>query len=757
MGGKPRSWRRRCTRRSVYGSRQCRIACATFAASRRSSAFSFGCLLNRDSRQSAFIWVGDKDKTIICLPHVLRPRPVAAQPQHPLDAAYIEAVREVVVVSEYRRRDRDRAGGSLVSPHGLARRAFGLIAILQSQMRPQLKRAETKTELTGSRIELGAGGAAWEAEIADRQLDRWHGVRCRRRRDSIPTAGNKVVLTWCYEPAAGDGPGCPLAHHPVVLGVRPRSTHSSFFIVRHPASRLSQGGDRADHLHPLCGLGCPQEDRGRLLCHAGTRRATAVRDAHVRHHDAGPAGAGRLAQPQGVTHVAFELTGEFWKPVYNILEAVFTIMVANAQHIKNVPGRKTDVQDAAWIADLLRHGLLQASFIPPLPQRDLRDLTRQRTNLVRERAEVANQLHKVLEWANIKLTSVITDIKGDSARAMLAAIVWRRGRCGAAGRVGHRPHALETGGAGAGVDRARARPSPLFAGPAPDAPGLSGRADRAVQRSRSPPRSTPRPESVSGPPPPDGAQRRRRRHRADGDEAAPQRPVDWARAVELLVTIPGVGRTTAELLIAEVGTDMARFGSAARLASWAKVCPGNNESAGKRYSGRTGHGNAWLRSGLVQAAHSAVVVKDSYFAKVYRRLRVRRGGEARDDGGGASAADGGVPHVAQARAVSGAGTERAGRAAQAPVGPPYATALRALRSCCATAAFHRARWCSIADTSCAVACSGAALHPAAASASTSSHLRTAAAWASVLTQRTALDVCNRRPACIVLPPAGIAA
>ena len=125
----------------------------------------------------------------------------------------------------------------------------------------------------------------------------------------------------------------------------------------------------------------------------------------------------------GVTHVACKSTGEFWKPVYNILEALFMIVVANAQHIKHVPGRKTDVRDAAWIADLLRHGLLQASFIPPLPQRDLPDLTRQRTNLVRERAEVANQLHNVLEWANIKLTSVITDIKGNSARAMLAAIV----------------------------------------------------------------------------------------------------------------------------------------------------------------------------------------------------------------------------------------------------------------------------------------------------------------------------------------------
>src|ERR671933_1843399 len=126
---------------------------------------------------------------------------------------------------------------------------------------------------------------------------------------------------------------------------------------------------------------------------------------------------------KGVTHIAVESTGEFWKPVYQILEASFTVWVVNAQHIKTVPGRKTDVKDAEWIADLLRHGLLKASFIPPLPQRDLRDLTRQRTNLGQDRARVVNQLQKVLEWANIKLTSVVSDIMGVSARAMLAAIV----------------------------------------------------------------------------------------------------------------------------------------------------------------------------------------------------------------------------------------------------------------------------------------------------------------------------------------------
>jgi transposase len=325
----------------------------------------------------------------------------------------------------------------------------------------------------------------------------------------------------------------------------------------------------------------------------------------------------------GITHAALESTGEFWKPVYNILEGAFAIVVANAHHIKNVPGRKTDVRDAEWITDLLRHGLLRASFIPPAPQRDLRDLTRQRTNLVRERAQVANQLHKVLEWANIKLTSVITDIKGDSARAMLAAIVGGEDDAAllaelAIGRMRSKRAVLEQALTGRVRDHHRF----LVAQHLTHLDFLDEQIALFTQQIAA--TIDAEAGAMNGPPPPDGA--------SDfpaawdgGDEAGPERPVDWTRTVELLVTIPGVGRTTAELLIAEVGTDMARFGSAARLASWAKVCPGNNESAGKRYSGRTGQGNGWLRSGLVQAAHSAVMVKESYFAKVYRRLVSRRG------------------------------------------------------------------------------------------------------------------------------------
>ncbi len=329
---------------------------------------------------------------------------------------------------------------------------------------------------------------------------------------------------------------------------------------------------------------------------------------------------------KGVTHVAMESTGEFWKPVYNLLEATFTVLVVNAQHIKTVPGRKTDVKDAEWIADLLRHGLLKGSFIPPLPQRDLRDLTRQRTNLVQERARVVNQRQKVLEWANIKLASVVSDIMGVSARMMLAEIVDGEGDQGvlaelAQGRLRAKQAELERALEGYVRDHHRfmlakhlvhiefleeqitdfdaqiaahiATQTPL---PAPSA------ADPAPSTTAAPPK----------PPPGPG-------------EALLEGAVPWAEAVEILDTAPGIGRTVAEMIIAEVGTDMDKFPSEGHVASWAKLSPGNHESGGKRYSGKTGKGSRWLRSALVQAAHAAVKVKGSHLAAVYQRLKARRG------------------------------------------------------------------------------------------------------------------------------------
>jgi len=313
-----------------------------------------------------------------------------------------------------------------------------------------------------------------------------------------------------------------------------------------------------------------------------------------------------------VQQVAMESTGEYWKPVYNLLEANFALLVVNAHHLKQVPGRKTDVKDAQWIAQLLRHGLLRGSFIPPLPQRDLRDLTRQRSNLVQERAAVSNRLQKTLEWANVKLAAVARDVTGVSARAMLAAIV--AGQTDAValadlakGRLRTKRVELEQALSGQVRDHHRFVIAQHLAHLDFLEEQIAIFNSRIAQHLQAQP-----PVSVEG---------------AILVEAADPSvtPMAPEAAVALLDTIPGVARATAELLLAEIGSDMSRFPSAAHLASWAKLCPGNHESAGKQYSGKTGTGNRWLRSGLIQAANAAIKCKQSYFAAVYRRLVQRRG------------------------------------------------------------------------------------------------------------------------------------
>jgi transposase len=318
-----------------------------------------------------------------------------------------------------------------------------------------------------------------------------------------------------------------------------------------------------------------------------------------------------------MTKVAMESTGEYWKPVYNLLESSFDVMVVNSHHFKQVPGRKTDVKDAEWLTELLSCGLVRGSFIPPLPQRDLRDLTRQRTNLIRERASVLNRLQKVLEWANLKLASVVSDIGGVSARAMLKAIV--------AGTED--PEAL------AALAKGRMRPKQ-----AELAQALCGRVrdhhrfliqshlthlefldaqiqpfDQRIEKLIE--QYLPSVEAAVLSP------------QADDSDAATVAlaPLAWQQAITLLDTIPGVARQSAELLLAEIGSDMGRFPSARHLCKWAGVCPGNQESAGKHYSGKTPPSNRWLRSMLVQMANAAVRRKTSFFATVYRRLAPRRG------------------------------------------------------------------------------------------------------------------------------------
>jgi transposase len=294
---------------------------------------------------------------------------------------------------------------------------------------------------------------------------------------------------------------------------------------------------------------------------------------------------------EGCTHVAMESTGVFWKPIYNLLEGEFRLLVVNAQHIKAVPGRKTDVKDAEWIADLLRHGLLRASFIPDAEQRDLRELTRYRTTLVRERADTINRLHKVLEDANIKLASVATDITGVSARQMLEALL--SGERDpvmladlAKGRLREKSDALITALAG----RVRGVHRFMIA----EHLGHIDHLDASIER-------------------------------VSREIEEKSRPFVSEEQMEMLDSVPGISERAAQVLVAEVGTDMSRFPSAAHLASWAGICPGNNQSGGKRGSGRTRKGSPWLKQVLMEAAHGAVRSRGSYFEAQYRRLATRRG------------------------------------------------------------------------------------------------------------------------------------
>lgn len=292
---------------------------------------------------------------------------------------------------------------------------------------------------------------------------------------------------------------------------------------------------------------------------------------------------------EGVTHAAMESTGVFWKPIYNLLEDRFSLLLVNARHVKHVPGRKTDVQDCQWLAQLLQCGLLKASFIPERPQRQLRELTRHRSQLVAERARVANRIHKVLEDANIKLGSVATDILGASGRDMLRAMV--------AGEQD--PKKL----ADLARRQLRAKMPELrlaLEGHVTEHHRfvLGGLLDHLEYLESQIERFSRRIEEVSGP---------------------------LAPAREAVASLPGFDQRSAETVLAEIGADMSPFPSEHHLSSWAGVCPGNHESAGKRQRGTTTQGNKWLRTALVQAAWAATRKKDSYFQAQYRRLAARRG------------------------------------------------------------------------------------------------------------------------------------
>jgi transposase len=291
----------------------------------------------------------------------------------------------------------------------------------------------------------------------------------------------------------------------------------------------------------------------------------------------------------GVTHVAMESTGVYWKPLWNLFEERFELLLVNAAHVKVVPGRKRDVGDAEWLAQLLRHGLLRPSFVPDRPQRELRELTRYRSSLVRERTAEVNRLQKTLEGANIKLASVVSDVTGVSARAMLAELVAGQEDAAAladlaVGQLRGKLPELERALTG----RMSAHQRFLLAQQLAHIDFLDAQVDALSQE-------------IAG------------------------RLAPFEAQVRLLDSLPGIARWSAEVILAEIGTDMGRFPSAGHLASWAGMCPGSHESAGKRQSGKTRKGSPWLRVTLTEAAYAAGRTKDTYVGERYRRLIARKG------------------------------------------------------------------------------------------------------------------------------------
>jgi len=293
---------------------------------------------------------------------------------------------------------------------------------------------------------------------------------------------------------------------------------------------------------------------------------------------------------RSVSHIALESTGVYWRPVLNLLEDDGrTLVLVNPQHMRAVPGHKTDVRDAEWLADLLRHGLLRASFIPPAPIRAVRELTRYRKTLVRRRADEVNRLQKTLEGANLKLAAVASDVLGVSGRAMLRALL-----------AGERdPEVL------ASLARGRLREK------------------HAALREALTGRLQPHQVIVLG---------QILAHVEFLEQAIAQLQTEIERclpafdeALTLLQTIPGVGAVAATTILAEIGADMSRFPSAKHLASWAGVCPGNKQSAGKQLSGKPTRGNVWLRGILGEVAWAAVKKRDTYFRAQFARVARRRG------------------------------------------------------------------------------------------------------------------------------------
>lgn len=288
--------------------------------------------------------------------------------------------------------------------------------------------------------------------------------------------------------------------------------------------------------------------------------------------------------------VAMESTGAYWKPIYNILELLnIDVMVVNAHHMKSVPGRKTDVKDAEWIADLLQHGLLKASYIPDREQRELREIVRYRKNLVEERSRELNRLEKTLEGANIKLSSFVSDLSGVSSRNLLKQALIGEVNQENIGDLIHSSMQSKKSVLLQAMDGVLSRIQKQLV------KAILDHIDDMTKRIK------------------------------DLDNIIDNHMKSYDDAIKKTDEMPGIGKRSAETILAEIGIDMSRFPSAAHLASWSGLCPGNNESAGKRKSGKTNKGNKYLKTTLIQCAKSASKNKDSFFHAQYQRLVVRRG------------------------------------------------------------------------------------------------------------------------------------
>ena len=343
-------------------------------------------------------------------------------------------------------------------------------------------------------------------------------------------------------------------------------------------------------VHPICaGLDVHKDTVVACVRHIDARGKATEQVRTFATTTSGLLGLGDWLCQAGVQHAAMESTGIYWKPVWHLLEDRIELMLVNAAHIKQVPGRKTDVKDCTWIAQLLQHGLLRASLVPPRPQQELRDLTRQRCQLVGEQGRVAQRIQKVLEDANIKLSSVATDVLGVSGRLMLRSLI--AGETAPAklaelaqGKLRKKKAALHEALLGRVTEHHRFLLG-LHLDHYEQLEALIGQLSQRIDQSLAP----------------------------------------WVVVRALLETIPGVGPRVAEVILAEVGAEVTPFPSSAHLASWAGLCPGNNQSAGKTRSGRMRKGSVWLRTALIQAAWAASRTKQTYLSSHFHRIAARRG------------------------------------------------------------------------------------------------------------------------------------